>query len=120
MKLLITSLVLLISLSACVTPQPTLYYWGEYEALLLQDHQEPGALTAGDKIERLNADIIKAQENGQNIPPGFYAHLGYLYFSIGDTNAGEQAFAREKDLFPESSHFIDGLLYRHRAAEESQ
>jgi hypothetical protein len=101
-------------LSACVTQPPPLYYWGEYEPLLLKQHQEPGSLTVADKIELLNTDIVKAQEKGLNIPPGFYAHLGYLYFQQGDTQAGETAFLHEKQLFPESTHFIEGLLERRR------
>ncbi len=87
---------------------------------MLQEHQEPGSLTPADKIEKLNADIVKAQENGQLIPPGFYAHLGYLYFAIDDVVAGEQAFSREMELFPESRHFVEGLLNRARADEVSQ
>lgn len=118
MKLLVLLPVVL--LGACVTPPTPLYYWGEYEPLLLKQHQEPDSMAVADKIILLNNDIILAQENGLKVAPGFYAHLGYLYFQDGDIGAGETAFLREKELFPEATHFVDGLLERSRAARGQQ
>ncbi len=120
MKLKLLVLLPVFLLGACVTPPTPLYHWGEYEPMLLKQHQEPDSMAVADKIELLNTDIITAQEKGLMIAPGFYAHLGYLYFQVGDIGAGETAFQREKELFPESTHFVDGLLERSRTARGQQ
>ena len=44
------------------------------------------------------------------MPPGWHAHLGYLYFELGKSDQARQEFETEKANFPESAVFMDRLL----------
>ena len=92
--------------------QPSLYRWGEYEPLLYQMYAEEGEHDAGAQLARLSEDVERTLAEGQLVPPGVHAHLGYLYYTQGDTQAAPKQFVTEKELFPESSVFIDGIMKR--------
>ncbi len=98
-------------ISGCAT-QKELYYWGEYEDLIYDSYVRPGSADPLTQIEKLTADIQKAEANGQKVPPGIFAHLGYLYAVEGNESLSREAFEREKELYPESTVFIQGLLDR--------
>ncbi len=89
-----------------------IYQWGSYEQLLYDMYENPGKAAPGRQIEALNRDIERATAKGKRIAPGVHGHLGYLYFAQGRVDAAAQEFALEKELFPESSHFVDGILER--------
>jgi hypothetical protein len=91
-------------------PQP-LYRWGVYEDVVYETYAETGA-DPGTQIAMLTEDIVRTQAEGKRVPPGVHAHLGFLYAAQGQPDLAAQQFAIEKDLFPESSVFIDGLLAR--------
>lgn len=97
--------------SACQNTT-NLYYWGEYEQLVYDMYHKPGSATPEVQIDKLSLDIEKANNSGQNLPPGVYAHLGLMYAAVGNMPAAESAFTAEKNLFPESAVFIDGMLKR--------
>jgi len=50
------------------------------------------------------------------VAPGIHAHLGLLYFNAGSSAEGEQQFAQEKALFPESAQYLDFLLKSKKGA----
>lgn len=99
-------------ISGCANRQPQMYYWGEYEALIYDMYVEAGTAEADVQIEKLTADIDKASNAGKRVPPGVYAHLGFMYASKGNVNLAVEAFNQEKALFPESAKFIDGMMDR--------
>lgn len=107
-------------MTGCVSKPPTLYHWGQYEQLLYSSYKKPGELSPQAQINILNDDLIKAQAAGQDVPPGVYGQLGYLYFSTGDFTAAEKALNMEKQLFPESAHFIDGLIANASSEQDAQ
>ena len=43
---------------------------------------------------------------------GVRVHLGYLYYSQGRDNEARALLEQEREVFPESQVFIDGLLAR--------
>lgn len=90
----------------------TQYYWGEYESLVYKTHHTPGEVPPSIQIEQLQTDIEKAQAVGKPIPPGVYAHLGLMYAANGNKELALASLTKEKELFPESSTFIDGLIKR--------
>ena len=107
-------LVLLISSSimiGCATSEP-LYFWGNYEDLIYQMYMEPGSADTATQVAKLKEDINKASTIGKPVPPGLHSHLGYMYFLQGDTHAAVLELEAEKNLFPESTKFIDGLMGR--------
>lgn len=98
-------------LTGCATQKP-LYYWGEYEALLLDIYASPGDADPNTQIEKLTSTIQRAQNQNLQVAPGVYAHLGMVYAQQGNPGMAAEALRTEKQLYPESADFIDGLLKR--------
>lgn len=102
------ALALLLLLAGCAAP--TLYSWGSYEAVVYATYAKPGAMPPERQIELLEQDYQKARSENKPVPPGFHAHLGYLYYQIGRLDEARREFETEKAWFPESVPFMDRLL----------
>lgn len=96
-------------LIGCGTPK-TIYYWGSYEPLVYTMYATPGKATPEVQVAKLEEDFQKARAKNQPVPPGFHAHLGYLYVQLGKGDQARQEFETEKASFPESAVFMDRLL----------
>lgn len=107
-------------LAAGCAADRNLYYWGEYEQLIHDAYVKPGSADPPTQIQKLTADIQKAEASGKRVPPGIYAHLGFLYALDGKDSQSKAAFRREQELYPESSVWIEGMLNRARKNEEKQ
>jgi hypothetical protein len=102
---------LCLPLAACGSSR-SLYAWGEYEESVYAVCAEPDAIDVGREIERL-VQLVKASAEAKvDVAPGVHAHLGYLYSLQGDLDSATAAFLSERELYPESTVFIDGLLAR--------
>jgi hypothetical protein len=108
---LLLAIALAALISACAQPT-SLYRWGEYESLVYDMYMRPGKADPTTQIAKLNEDIERTNAQGQHVPPGVHAHLGYLYYGQGQLDAAYAQFTIEKQLFPESAAFIDGVLTR--------
>lgn len=97
--------------SGC-SQQAPLYSWGSYEQLIYDMYAEPGSADSVTQVAKLTADISRADGEGTRIPPGVHAHLGYLYYGQGRIDMAVEQFSIEKQLYPESAVFIDGILAR--------
>lgn len=106
--------------SGCATTNKEIYYWGEYEQLIHDAYVKPGSADAQTQIEKINADIQKAEAMGKKTPPGIYAHLAFLYAVEGKDSKSKEAFMEERSLYPESRVFIDGMMDRAEKVEEDQ
>lgn len=100
------------TLVGCASSSTDIYHWGRYEDGIYEMYLKPGSTSLTDEILRLEEEIEKADASGKSLPPGFHAHLAYLYVNNGNYPAGVTHFNREKEKFPESSVFIDGILKR--------
>ena len=100
----------LLGASACA-PQ-TLYRWGSYEQLVYDMYANPGKADPATQIAKLSADVEQTKAAGKNVPPGVHAHLGYLYYTQGQVAEAAEELTLEKQLFPESTVFVDGMLAR--------
>jgi hypothetical protein len=89
---------------------PTHYRWGIYEDHVYAGYANPGNMSPRDSADLLEADIAETLSNNQKVPPGVYAHLGYLRYLAGNVDAAKAHFDKEKQTFPESGVFIDTLL----------
>lgn len=90
----------------------SLYHWGYYEGLIYSNYAEPGRYSPEEQIQRLEQDLNKAQSQGLKNPPGFYAHLGYMYHLAGEETKAIAAFNEERQKFPESQHFMKDIQSR--------
>jgi hypothetical protein len=96
-------------LTGCATTSstPPLYQWDAYQPQVyafLKHEKSPA-----EQIDALEKARQQALGTGKILPPGFHAHLGALYASVGNSDSAKQEFAAEKQSFPESSAYMDFL-----------
>lgn len=113
------AVITMILMAGCATNKD-IYYWGEYEQLIYDAYMKPGSADTATQIEKLNADIQKAAATGKKVPPGIYAHLGFLYAMEGKDSQSKAAFKQEQTLYPESNTLIEGMMKRARQNEEKK
>jgi len=69
-------------------------------------------MSTREEIMLLENQLQKTYSETQIPPPGLHVHLGYLYSEDGQFSRALEHFNIEKKRFPESTHFIDGLITR--------
>jgi len=104
-------------LTGCGSAPPTLYQWGDYQGQIYNMYSDPGKSPPEEQIAKLEEDYQKVRSSNNQVPPGFHAHLGYLYFKIGKADQALQELETEKALFPESTVYINRLLQQVRKIE---
>lgn len=92
------------------TSSKSLYYWGHYEQNVYDMYVAPDQATAEAQVEEMEADIEQARAAGRPLPPGFQAHLGFLYFQLGNFDLARRSFESEKVAFPESTVLMDRFI----------
>ena len=107
-KLLWPLLALPLSLAGCRSPD--VYYWGHYENLVYGMYVKPDKFPPELQAQTMEEDLHKAASANKPVPPGFHAHLGYLYYQMGKTGQARQELMAEKKQFPESAVFMDRML----------
>jgi hypothetical protein len=70
----------------------------------------PGTMSPEEQVAELEQDYQKARAESKRMPPGFHAHLGYMYFQLGKLDQARRELETEKTEFPESAVFVDRLL----------
>jgi hypothetical protein len=100
---------ILLLLAAC-SSERDLYHWGVYEDTVREALHDPGGQKAPERIRILSADIERAKAEGRKVAPGVHAHLGYLHRLAGDRDSAARELAAEKELYPESAVFVDGMI----------
>jgi hypothetical protein len=100
---------ILVAVCGCTKPAP-IYRWGNYENVVYATYAYPGTADPTTSVALLSEDIERTSAEGKRVPPGVHAHLGFLYYSQGRADAARGHFEMERELFPESAIFIDGIL----------
>ncbi len=91
---------------------PLLYAWGSYEDQIHAMYTDTGKVPVEKQLEDLERDYQEARSANKSVPPGYHAHIGYLYFQLGKADQAVQSFETEKALFPESTVYMDRLIAR--------
>lgn len=99
-------------LTGCASNQTSLYQWGSYENQIYAMYSDSGKSSPEQQIAELEDDYQKARAANRQLPPGYHAHLGYLYFQTGKADMALQSFNTEKALYPESAQYMDRLIAR--------
>lgn len=99
-------------IQGCAHQSKSLYYWGQYEPMIYDMYLNPGKADLDTQILTLSELIEKAESYGKKVPPGIYAHLGMAHAQSGNIDAALDAFNAEKELYPESTVFLDGIINR--------
>ena len=108
----------LLVLAGCATPPQTRYAWGSYEELIYAAEAKPGAFAPEAQVEQLEKDREAARAAQKPLPPGWHAHLGYLYFQLGHGDLARDELIAEKTQFPEATALVDRLLTNLAAGAE--
>ncbi|WP_341319573.1 DUF4810 domain-containing protein [Paraburkholderia sp. IMGN_8] len=95
-------------LAGCATSTPTLYQWDGYQPQVYEYFK--GQKSPAEQIDALEKALQEIRAKGNMPPPGFHAHLGMLYASVGKDQQAQQELQAEKQSFPESSTYMDFLL----------
>ncbi len=103
-------LVLLALLAGCASGPPALYTWGGYENQIYATYARPGEMPPERQAEGLEKDYQAARAANRRMPPGWHAHLGYVYYQLGRVDQAEQELRTEKAEYPESAVFVDRLM----------
>jgi len=101
-------------LAGCASSTPPLYQWTGYQPQVYEYFK--GQKSPQEQIDALEKALQDIRGKGHTPPPGFHAHLGMLYASVGNEQQAEQELQAEKQLFPESSTFMDFLLKKKAGA----
>lgn len=91
--------------TGCTTSQ---YSWGNYEHALYKYYKTPSELET--YAEQL-AEVITEGEATGRVPPGMYAEYGYILWVQGKADKAVVQFEREKQTWPESTHFMNLLIH---------
>ncbi|MEZ5964853.1 MAG: DUF4810 domain-containing protein [Planctomycetota bacterium] len=108
-------LTLVLSTAACATPD--LYSWGRYEDSIAAMYATSSGYDPAAEVARLSQQVEETAHRGQRVPPGLRAHIGFLLIEAGNAERGVQYLRAEKEAFPESSVFVDGILARYHGNE---
>jgi hypothetical protein len=100
---------LALALAGCAA-QPSRYQWGSYEEVVYASYLSREDVPAEKQVEILEKDYQTARSANLLMPPGWHAHLGYLYYQVGKGDQARQELMTEKAEFPESAVFVDRLL----------
>ncbi|HEM7894664.1 DUF4810 domain-containing protein [Burkholderia cepacia] len=96
-------------LAGCAAPTtPPLYQWNGYQPQVYEYFK--GQSSPQQQIDALEKALQEIRAKGNKPPPGFHAHLGMLYASVGNGQQATQSFEAEKALFPESAPYMDFLM----------
>lgn len=93
----------------CVSAPPSLYGWGSYQSQVYEYLKSDGS-SPQEQVATLEKDLQEMSAKGKPAPPGFHAHLGLLYATVGKVDDSIEEFQIEKTLFPESAQYVDFLL----------
>ena len=102
---------ILCALTSCQN-QRSFYTWGSYEQSVRELTRPDGVPDVDAQIQVLSQQIERTRLENGRIPPGLHAHVGFLYSLRGDFDTAQAAFESERELFPESAAFIDGVIER--------
>ncbi|WP_175919512.1 DUF4810 domain-containing protein [Burkholderia pyrrocinia] len=102
-------------LAGCASSTPPLYQWTGYQPQVYEYFK--GQKSPQEQIDALEKALQEIRGKGHTPPPGLHAHLGMLYASVGNEQQAEQELQAEKQLFPESSTYMDFLLKKTGAAK---
>lgn len=96
-------------LTACGTTNNDIYYWGAYPSTVYENLKNDKT-SLSEQISAMEKyfDLVNSQNKA--VAPGAHAHLGLLLIEAGQNDRALEQFKIEKELFPESSTFMDFLL----------
>lgn len=111
---------LCLSLTAPGCGSSTYYSWGNYQDHLYNLFLESEDMDPADEIGQLVELIERAGHGDKPVPPGVRAHLGFLYYRVGNEVESMRWLEAEKAAYPEATVFVNGMQARMRKQGSSK
>ncbi|WP_242394961.1 DUF4810 domain-containing protein [Anaeromyxobacter oryzisoli] len=86
----------------------TTYHWGSYDETLYKHYKRP--LDREAWVAGLEETVLAAEQDGERVPPGVYAELGYALLEEGQTKEAISYFEKEKTKWPESRVLMEKMI----------
>lgn len=96
-------------LSSCST-QKNLYSWDKYTTTSYNYYKKQTPESEEALMKTYQRIITKAENQNSRIAPGIYAEYGFFLMKNGKRDEGLTYITKEKELYPESTPFIDRLI----------
>lgn len=109
-KLIVSSLVIVLALTACTTSKKPLYSWNNYNVSsynYLKNHDDK---SIAELISTYDKIIEKQKGSRKAVPPGIYADYGLILIQSGKVAEGVKMLKMEVALYPESAQFINNFI----------
>lgn len=107
--IILLSFLLSMLIVSCGTTSKDTFYWGNYSSTLYDYKKNPDDKTLEAHKKELLSVIEKSVQYKKIVPPGVYAEYGYLLLKEGSENEGFEYLAKEIELYPESTVFINRI-----------
>ena len=115
-------LILVVALAVtagCAHRKAPMYYFGNSDSALYASKKEPTEEHYLKLKESLEEVIAHSQKEAIKVPPGVFAHLGYLNLLENKTDQATTYFSNEKQLYPEATVFMDRMINKVEAKTQN-
>lgn len=109
MRKLLLAGVALWMLTSCATTT-SLYNWNNYVDSSYQYYKKQTPESTERLMKTYEAMIKKPNGSRKTIAPGICAEYGYFLIQNGKKDEGVTMLKKEKELYPESTQFMDRLI----------
>lgn len=75
---------------------------------------------AQEQIEALEMNVADFKAQGEAVPPGYYAQLGLLYFSLSNAEQGRQRLSAAQDPFADATAQMNELMDNARSVQSPE
>jgi hypothetical protein len=108
-------------MSGCASKSEALYNYGSYS----ESYYAYKKNTCEESSLALKKAVEEAIENAGDsksgrVAPGLYANLGYFYLKAGQNKKAIESFKKEKEIYPESAHFMNRVIKKAELAEKGK
>ena len=106
-------------LGGCAGQSDEMYTWQNYSYAQYQTQKSPGEKSLQSYQKVLEEIIQQSERRGQQVPPGVYASLGWLYARQNAPSLAIHNFIKEKETYPEATVFVEQLIKQSTLREDA-
>jgi hypothetical protein len=96
-----------------------MYNYGDYSASYYKHKKQATPETRQAlmvSMEKAINDVNKSKSG--RVSPGMFANLGYMYLENGANQKAISLFEKEKETYPESTHFMERIIAKVELVEQ--
>ena len=117
-KIVLSIIGICLLFSGCANTSKPLYNYGNYNETYYAYKKNLNKESMVALQMSIEEAIKNAGESSSGrVPPGMYANLGYIYLKSGENSKAIANFEKEKQLYPEASHFMDRIIKKSKLSQ---